>query len=60
MLKQLFEPMPAAKFNKGLLEEAQRALVQHEAAAEYHIAQAELCRARIARLTAQPAAEVSQ
>lgn len=50
-LMDLFKPPPADLIVTEQLYEAQRKLVEHEAAAEHHAALADMYRRRIDRLT---------
>jgi hypothetical protein len=46
----IFAPTKPEKVMEHQLYEARRLLLEHEAAAEYHKAMAEMCRGRIERL----------
>lgn len=47
----MFAPTDPSKIKALQLKEAQRALLEHEAAAEFNSAMADMLRTRIARLT---------
>ncbi len=49
-MTQLFKRMPIEHMVDGQLYEAQRLLLEHEAAAEHHAALAEMYRKRVLRL----------
>ena len=53
----MFKPTPAATIVNDQLYEAQRKLVEHEAAAEHHAALTEMYRRRVERLTGSEGAE---
>jgi hypothetical protein len=57
LVMNLFKPTPADAIAKDQLYEAQRKLVEHEAAAEHHAALTEMYRRRVERLTGSETGE---